>query len=154
MQSTKRKGKPVAVNTPYVDVSTYVRLNDEKKAIDRTLKSLKPRVEGLIPTNRDAVIFDHDDNGDEAKYGNKLGQYKVLRVTSDRRQPDDDKLEALLMEKQLYSNGTTTTVRVDHDKIRKLVDDGLLTPDDIERCMVGVQVKYVLVTFEETKRGA
>ena len=148
---SKPKAKPVEVTTPYQDVATYVMLNDDKKAAERTLKSLKPRIDGLLPTNRDAMIFDRDDDGKVPIYRGKKGEFKVVRVKQDRREVDDDLLATMLREKGLYEQGTTTTTRVDQEKVKGLLEDHHLTKADIEKCMVGAKYSYILVTFEEKK---
>jgi hypothetical protein len=145
MPLAKPKAKPstpVPVSTPAIDCGRWCDLKENAKAIEKELKSLALRIAALIPEKQDAATY-------KATRRNVNGEYKVVRVTQDRRNPDPEKLLDLMKSKGL---ATPINMRMvpDPDRVAKLIDEGKITLEELATTLVGTQPTYCMVTFEKT----
>ena len=142
MQKKQSKSKPVGVNTPVIDCELYVDLKREKAAIETEIDSMKARIYAIVPEGQDKELLDAVRNG-------TTGHYVITRIEQDRRKIDDEKLIEKLKAKGLYVFACKTTP--DHDRVAKLIVDGLFDPEELADCMTGAIVKYATCEFKGLK---
>ena len=136
------KAKPVAVSSPVIDCEHYVDLNRQKKVIENEMTSMKPRIYGIVPEGQDKELLDAVRDG-------TTGHYVITRIEQDRRKIDDDALATKLKEKGLYVWACKTVP--DHEKVAKLIEDGLFPAEELADCMTGSVVKFATCDFKALK---
>lgn len=139
------------------DIATTLRqfltLKVQSETIDDRLSTLKKDLQEAVTSagyedDLGNFWFDLDEPVDVDGYGTCLKLKRERRV---KISVDDDAAEALLREKGLYEDCTTTVTILDEEEIRKAHYKGLLTDEDID-VIFPQTVTYAFVP--QKKRGS
>lgn len=141
----RKKSAPVEVGTPIEDLNHFLDLREEANSIDAQIETLKPRVSGIVPEGRKTLTL-------EGRRKDERGRFHITIVTSDRREFDEEKTVALLMEKigndKALQGALVVKTTFDQDALAELIERGVVTRAEVRRILTGKISVYPKVTFK------
>ena len=132
-----------AAKTPEEVIRCYRKAQVWEKAVEAIKTALKGKLSMLIPAGADAKPYNLPDMPG--------GRLLARRIEQDRRKIDPDLLTALLVKKNAPSEAFRQVAREDYAAV--MVNDGRITPDELEGCLTGKKVGYTSLTWEPEAAG-